>query len=343
MRLPCFKRAVVTRLLNYCIIYSMKKTLIILLLCAVALKLHAQKASHKTPVKNSKKETTANSLLWKISGKGLSSPSYLFGTMHILCSEDAQLSDSLKYAIRTTDKVYFEIDMDNMTEMMGALRYIRMKDNQTLSDLLSEDAYKKVKDFFTKNPAIIPFSMMEKFKPYFIASLISEQKMPCKQMDGMEQVIMTYAKKNRKEIKGLETAAFQASIFDSIPYKKQAEQLVKMIDSIDVKDTDADKLEEVYRSQDLAKIQEMILKEDDINQSLDLLLYNRNKRWAVEIDSIIQTKPCLFAVGAAHLPGDKGVINLLKNRGYKVSPMKHVIPGSSPKEKGDLRTALTLQ
>ncbi|MDI3320405.1 TraB/GumN family protein [Pinibacter soli] len=299
----------------------MKKLTAFILFCAIALGLYAQKTTNKSAV--AKSEPLANSLLWKISGHGLSHPSYLFGTMHILCSDDAQLSDSLEYVIRTTDKVYFEIDMDNMMEMMGALRYIRMNGNQKLADLLSEGDYKKVKDYFTKNPSMIPFSMMEKFKPYFIASLLSEQKMDCPQKDGMEQVIMTYAKKNGKEIKGLETAAYQASIFDSIPYKMQADQLVKMIDSIDVKSNDDTDLEDVYRSQDLSKIQEMVMKEDDINQSLDLLLYNRNKNWAIKINDIIQSTPCLFAVGAAHLPGDLGVINLLKKQGYVLTPVKH--------------------
>jgi uncharacterized protein YbaP (TraB family) len=299
----------------------MKKLTAFILFCAVALGLCAQKSTNTSGAVKS--EPLANSLLWKISGRGLSHPSYLFGTMHILCSDDAQLSDSLEYVIRTTDKVYFEIDMDNMMEMMGALRYIRMNGNQKLADLLSENDYKKVKDYFTKNPAMIPFSMMEKFKPYFIASLLSEQKMDCPQKDGMEQVIMTYAKQHGKEIKGLETAAYQASIFDSIPYKTQADQLVKMIDSIDVKSNDDTDLEDIYRSQDLTKIQEMVMKEDDINQSLDLLLYNRNKNWAVKINEIIQSTPCLFAVGAAHLPGDLGVINLLKKQGYTLTPVKH--------------------
>lgn len=298
----------------------MKKITAFILFCAVALGLNAQKSTNKSTAKS---EPLANSLLWKISGHGLAHPSYLFGTMHILCSDDAQLSDSLEYVIRTTDKVYFEIDMDNMMEMMGALRYIRMNGNQKLADLLSEVDYKKVKDYFTKNPAMIPFSMMEKFKPYFIASMLSEQKMDCPQKDGMEQVIMTYAKKHSKEIKGLETAAYQASIFDSIPYKTQADELVKMIDSIDVKSSDDNDLEDVYRSQDLTKIQEMVMKEDDINESLDLLLYNRNKNWAVKINDIIQSTPCLFAVGAAHLPGDLGVINLLKKQGYTLTPVTH--------------------
>src|SRR5687767_10211112 len=70
-----------------------------------------------------------NTLLWEISGNGLTSSSYLFGTMHILCAEDARLSDNLKRVIKDADLIYFEIDMDNMMEMLGALKYLKMNDN----------------------------------------------------------------------------------------------------------------------------------------------------------------------------------------------------------------------
>src|SRR5690242_6741330 len=74
------------------------------------------------------KQETANTLLWEITGNGLKKPSYLFGTMHILCAEDAHLSDNLRDIIRSSDVIYFELDMDDMQEMMGALQYLRMND-----------------------------------------------------------------------------------------------------------------------------------------------------------------------------------------------------------------------
>src|ERR1700761_7048123 len=77
----------------------------------------------------------AHTLLWKITGKGLTKPSYLFGTMHILCADDAILSDSLKGAIRQCDEVYFEINLSDMAGMMNSMRYMRMNDNTSLSDL----------------------------------------------------------------------------------------------------------------------------------------------------------------------------------------------------------------
>ena len=265
-----------------------------------------------------------NTLLWEISGNNLSTPSFLFGTMHILCEDDAKMSDSLRYAVESTKQVFFEIDMDNMMETMGALRYLNMNNNTKLSDLLTEDEYKKVKAYFTKNKTMLPLGSVERMKPYFVSALISESKFPCAAKGGMEQVIMKEAKKDQKPINGLETIKFQASVFDSIPYQRQAKDLVKMIDSVDANaDSSDSKLLDVYRSQDLNKMQEMTAGEPSMADYIDLLLYNRNANWVKQMPIIMKDKPSLFAVGAGHLGGEKGVINLLRKAGYTLRPMRH--------------------
>ncbi|MEI2823911.1 MAG: TraB/GumN family protein [Chitinophagaceae bacterium] len=97
----------------------------------------SQKTSNATKEKSANEEIE-NSLLWKISGNGLTKPSYLFGTMHMLCAEDAMLSNNLKKAIAECDEVYLEVDMDNMMEMFGALGKMKMRGDTTLEDLLFE-------------------------------------------------------------------------------------------------------------------------------------------------------------------------------------------------------------
>src|ERR1043165_6424477 len=123
-----------------------------------------------------------NTLLWQISGNGLRQPSYLFGTIHMLCKDDAVLSD-------------------------------------------------RVKTFFQEKSGLIPFSMLETYKPLLAVSTLAESAVPCESAIAMEQLIMEEAKRNNNNIKGLETMAYQAGIFDSIPYKLQAEQLLSYIDS----------------------------------------------------------------------------------------------------------------
>ena len=263
-----------------------------------------------------------NTLLYEISGKGLVEPSYLFGTMHILCADDAKLSPAMKNIIRETGQVYFEIDMDNLQEMMGAIQYLRMNDGKQLSDFLTDVEYDRVKKYFEKNKTMLPFSMMNRFKPYFISSLIGEQMMTCEKKNGMETLIMSESRQYKKEIRGLETTKFQAGIFDSIPYDKQAKDLVNYIDSIDNYREITEQLVDVYRDQNLQQLDSLMHKSDPgMEQYMDLLLYDRNKNWVRQMPAIMSAKSTLFAVGAGHLPGEQGVIKLLSKAGYKVTPV----------------------
>lgn len=265
-----------------------------------------------------------NTLLWQISGNGLLRPSYLFGTMHILCSDDARLSDSLKLAIKQCDQLYFELDMDNMGEMLGAMKYLRMNDGQKLNELLTKEEYAKVENYFKNHSLPLPLAMMNRFKPYFISSLIGESMMSCPQKNGMEELIMRESKQYSKEIKGLETTQFQASIFDSIPYEKQAKDLVNYIDSIDSYKQVTMEMVEVYRQQNLDRMDTLMHKSDPgMDEYMDLLLYSRNRHWVEQMPNIMKDRCILFAVGAGHLPGEQGVINLLRKKGYKVTPMRN--------------------
>jgi uncharacterized protein len=268
---------------------------------------------------------TGKTLLWEISGKGLKQPSYLFGTMHILCAEDARLSTNLKKIIKDCNEIYFEIDMDNMTELMGAMKYLRMNDGVKISDLLTAEEYARVKDYFEKNKTMLPLSMMNRFKPYFVSSLIGEKMMVCEKKNGMEEMIMRESKQYDKVIRGLETTEFQASIFDSIPYNKQAKDLLNYIDSIDSYRQVTLDMIEVYRKQDLESMDALMKKSDPgIESYMDLLLYNRNRRWVTIMPSAMREGSILFAVGAGHLPGDQGVIKLLQAEGYKVKPLDNI-------------------
>ncbi len=275
------------------------------------------------------KNNKDNTLLWKISGNGLKKPSYLFGTIHMLCADDAVLSDSLKNVIKKVQEVYFEVDLDNMFEMLGVMSKMKMKGDTTLQDLLSEDDYKKVKKYFESKESMLPFAMLETYKPMLAASTLQQGGMPCETTAMMEQVIMQEAKQYGKSIKGLESMGYQASVLDNIPYKLQADQLVSYIDNANKGDGEDKELTEMmnaYRSQNLQMLEEMLMKSDpSISNYTDILLYNRNENWIEKLKKLLPEKSILIAVGAGHLPGKKGCINLLRQAGFKVSPVKNTV------------------
>ena len=265
-----------------------------------------------------------HSLLWEISGNGLIHPSYLFGTMHILCASDANLGNSLESCIKNCDEIYFEIKMDDMSAMMSSMKLMRMNDNKKLSDLLDKDQYAKIKNYFEQHVPLLPFSMLERFKPLLISGLLEESGLDCNATYGMEMLIMKEAHVRGKKISGLETAGYQAGLFDSIPYEKQAHDLLNYIDSADQYKKITLDLIKVYRSQDLEKIDELT-REGDATTShyLDLLVYDRNRKWVDSLGSMLPDKSLLIAVGAGHLPGDQGLINLLRIKGYAVQAIKN--------------------
>ncbi|HEY0040497.1 MAG TPA: TraB/GumN family protein [Flavisolibacter sp.] len=309
--------------------------LLTFLFASVSLLACGQKA--KTKPKQPSASASTNTLLWRISGKNLSQPSYLFGTMHMLCGDDIVLSDSLKAAIKASDNVYLELEMDNMFEMIGAMQHMNMKGDTTLEDLLTKDEYKKVKTYFEENSTMLPFSMLQSFKPMLAASLIAEQqtKASCDNMVAMEQLIMKEARTAEKKIKGLETMNYQLGIFDKIPYQLQAKQLYQMIaksgDTTGANDLQV--LTNAYRSQQLEKLEEMMVKEDmGIKNVTELLLYNRNENWTKKMQELMPKQSVVVAVGAGHLPGKRGVINLLRKAGYKVDPVRNEMISKKSRE-----------
>ncbi len=152
--------------------------------------------------------------------------------------------------------------------------------------------------------------------------MLYPKMLPCKTMTGVEEELMKIAKASKKEIKGLETMAFQASVFDSIPYTVQAKELLKSIDSMNQYRVYFDTMVQVYKSQQLDKIEAQFSKSEfGMEDNQDILLDNRNKNWVGQLKNIMPKQPVFIAVGAGHLVGVKGLVSLLKQEGYTLRPL----------------------
>lgn len=262
------------------------------------------------------------SLLWEISGKDLANPSYFFGTMHLMCAEDAELSDTIRGLIKTVDQVYFEVDLDNASELLSGIIELQENKGLSLSNVLPKEEYNKLKSFFEKYQPSIPFSILEKQPPLMISSSIYELLLPCDNKNGIEMKIIDETYKEKKLTKGLETVAFQASIFDSIPYAEQAKDLVKTIDSLESNRVAMQRMLTAYKDQDVEKLYALGVNDEGIAGSyIDLLLFKRNRNWVEQFPMIARNGSTLFAVGAAHLGGENGVLDLLKKQGYTIRPL----------------------
>jgi uncharacterized protein len=268
-----------------------------------------------------KASSNDNTLLWEISGKKLTAPSYLFGTFHLICKDDIPFGVQLKTAVKSVKEMYMELDMDDPATMMGGLFLMNMIGDTTLKKLYTEAEYKKVELFF-KDSLHTPLTMFQKMKPFFAMAMLYPKMLPCKTMSGVEQELMKLAKENKKEIQGLETMAFQAAVFDSIPYAQQAKELLKTIDSLDAYKKYFDTMVRVYKKQELKEIQNLFTKSEfGMAENQDILLDKRNKNWVKQLKEIMKKESIFIAVGAGHLVGEMGLIELLRKEGYTVRPI----------------------
>lgn len=272
-------------------------------------------------------ETTSknSSLLWEISGNGLEQPSYLFGTIHIIGKDDYFWTDVMNEKFNKTESLVLEIDMENtMMMMFSMLGNVRMKKGVTLQELLTAEEYKMVADYFNDEMGM-PITMFDRIKPMFTSMMIAEGG-----QSGMEETmsyemeLMEKAKKREMKIDGLETVKYQMSMFDSIPYEDQAKMLVEAVQGDDEEsESSMDAMVELYKQQDIDGLYQLIMQEDsDMEDFEDILLVTRNKNWIPKIENMAAKKPTFFAVGAGHLPGKQGVINLLKEAGYTLTPIR---------------------
>lgn len=262
-----------------------------------------------------------NSLLWEISGKGLKQPSYLFGTFHMMCKDDIAFSGALRKAIAASNEVYFEMDLDDPANTFGAILYMNMKNGKTLKDFYTDDEYKRVAAYF-KDSVQIPIELLKRMKPTMLEALLYPKMLSCKNMSGVEEELLKIAKEGKKEIKGFETIQFQSSVFDSIPYEKQAEGLLKTIDSIGQYRQYFDSMLHVYKTQRISDIEKLFNHtEFGMEDNMDVLLYNRNKNWVKQLLQILPKQNVFMAVGAGHLVGNQGLIELLRKEGYTMKPL----------------------
>ena len=275
-------------------------------------------------------EVLQNSLLWKVEGNGLEVPSYVYGTIHLINKDDYFLPSGTLGAIENSSKMVFEIDMAEMTDIskqMGLLKDIFMKDNLTLKDLLSEEDYAMVKSHFGRMG--LPMFMMERMKPMFLTVFAGEGMditgLQSGSMKSYEMEFYDMAVQSNKAVAGLETMEYQMSMFDSIPYKVQANMLIETIKSADAGSDQFQQMIDMYKSQDINAMVSMISSEETGMEGYESLLVDtRNKNWIPIMQSMMVEGPVFFAVGAGHLAGKNGVIPLLIKEGYKLTPLSNI-------------------
>lgn len=279
-------------------------------------------------------------LLYSISGNGLEKASYILGTYHLAPATFADSIPGLRAAFDTTEQVYGEVDMletlkpENAAKMQEAMT---LPEGKTLSSLLSKEQMDRLNALMHElmgvdmsNEAVA--SQLDKLTPMVLETQLSLMVyLKNVQSVDINNLIDTYfqheAIKKNKAVKGFEKADFQMEILYGAPLEEQVEGLMCFVDNFQEAAEMADFITAAYFAQDLERLEELNLEEQDgacagSPEDNNRLIYDRNANWVKSMPDIMKDKPTLFVVGAFHLCGERGVLRMLEEKGYKIEDVK---------------------
>lgn len=295
---------------------SMKKLFLVLALAVLALASQAQ-------------------LLWKVSGNGLGRPSYIMGTYHFAPASMMDKIPGMQQAFEGCDVVVGEIEKESMmspeTQALMAQAMIAPLDS-TLDKLFTPEDYRIVEEVFNKyfGNMGVKLSQMNTLKPSAIS--VQMQAMQAvrhfpnfNESEVIDMAVQTRANGMGRPSIGLETIEEQIDLLFNTPLTKQAEGLLDACKKDELFKVQSSALVDAYMEQDLAKIESIMTDPElggDDAEAMDALVYDRNRAWVVKLVKMMPERAALVCVGAGHLPGDQGLLQLLRDRGYTVEPMK---------------------
>ena len=268
-------------------------------------------------------------LLWKITGKGVEKPSYILGTHHAIPFTYCDSIPGLMKALEEVDYVIGEFDMVKMGEMtleqMQNMQKMMMMPADTMLLSLFSKEEKELLDAYLKETIGAQLEMFSAMKPMTIMVTVQNKILmdiipDIASMTGMDKYMQTLAVSKGKKVGGLETMEYQMNLLYGNSLEEQADALLEMARTSNSKELLA-KLTAVYKSQDLDALWS-VFKDQMTRYEYDALVSERNKNWKKQIVELLPVQSSLFVVGSGHLPGEKGMIKLLKKAGYKVKPVK---------------------
>ena len=265
-----------------------------------------------------------NSILWEISGNGLTSSSYLMGTLKFIGEKEFYLPKEAisKMSMCKTFAIEDQVDHKAQLELNKAVHFPKGK---SLATELSPEDYGRVQVFFQSEFKISRSKFDKDFAKLIpLALSINMTRMSLGEGVKFYDIeLLTLAKKNKLETYSLEPIDREAAAIQAFPMKDQETALLHSIANFENQKSEYKKLEVAFLRGDLDKVFEYSLHPAENNPDfIDGFYTKRNLEWLPKITKMIGNKPSFIAVGVSHLEGEKGLLNLLKEKGYTLTPLK---------------------
>ncbi|MCC9042841.1 TraB/GumN family protein [Myroides sp. M-43] len=254
-------------------------------------------------------------ILWEVSGNGLTQSSYVLGTFHILCEEDLLVSDKVQRAISSTNRLALEVNLTDPNELKDLQSL--MISEKLWSDQLNREEILELKTIL-KDEYGRELAEVDNMSTMGLMSLIIAKTITCS-AKGYDMEVLALAMKQGKAIVGLEHLKDQISLVNSM---FSPQEMIVQLEQISEYKKNFEEMKDAFLAEDI----ELMYQYGTDSQFMTLenkkvLLDNRNINWVDKMPKLMSDKSTLFAVGSAHLAGELGVLNLLILKGYTVNPV----------------------
>lgn len=247
-------------------------------------------------------------------------PSYLLGTIHMICVDDYIWTKAMQKSFEQSEELCLEMDLDDPTIIMQLATAMINKEGKELKDYFTTEEYQIVADYYETKLGI-DIAMFAPMKPIALQTLMATNSFDCDSSVSYEERLSLLAGERNIEITGLETAEEQIKLLDAIPTDSVIQQIIAYTKD-EGDDSTYISMIEAYTNQDIVSLHEIILNSKEIGANLNLFLDDRNIKWIDHMADRMDQKSVFFAVGAGHLWGEAGLISLLRNNGYTVIPVR---------------------
>jgi uncharacterized protein YbaP (TraB family) len=268
----------------------------------------------------------AEAPVWAI--RGAHNTVYLAGSVHLLRSRDATLPAAFDRAYKDADALVMEIDLDDLDPAAAQtwmLEHGMIGDEKTLGDIVGKQRYQRVEQ--EGNRLGVPVEALQRLEPWLVAMTLAQlqyMKLGFDPEQGVEKQLERKAQADHKEITGLETLDEQLGLLANMSTDDQAKFLDLTLEEMHEMEGETDSLLSAWRAGNAQKLASMLSDEYKVAPVLyRTLVADRNKRWMPQIEKLLKSdKDYLVVVGALHLVGTGGLLELTKARGYEAKQLQ---------------------
>ncbi len=257
-----------------------------------------------------------NSTLWKVEHAKLEKPSYILGTLHMMCASDFQIPEKVNIAMTAIDALVVEINLSDSSEIQKM--QASMTSSKKISEELNPSQFEQL-DTLVQRIVGMPLVNLDAYGLQVLSSIMISKMLPCTDIKLFEAELMQIAKTNSIPIYAFETIEEQMAIVkEAYPLESSYEQLM-LHDSYK---RDFNKAITAYKNEKLTEAVSYLTRPEYMDENATLLMQvKRNQNWVQQMPKMMEKGSNLFAVGAAHLTDEFGLIQLLRKEGYTVSPV----------------------